>query len=157
MDRIGSGEWMRSVLIGMGLCASLATAANAEEVTYTKHIKRIFDAQCLSCHGTNAPEHGDFERDKEGFKKRGLGPKMDSYAHLASYAGWPDSGAIMRRLDDGKNTKDGKPGNMYHNLGGTEDERQRNLQLFKAWVGNWSLKRFSEITKEDLAGISVKY
>jgi hypothetical protein len=46
---------------------------------------------------------------------------------------------------------------MYQHLGVTEEERQRNLQIFKAWVGNWSLKRFSESTKEDLAGISVKY
>jgi hypothetical protein len=39
-------------------------------------------------------------------------------------------------LDDGKNTKDGKPGNMYQYLGATEDERQKNLKLFKKWVGN---------------------
>jgi hypothetical protein len=157
MDRINSGEWMRGLLISMGLFASLAIVANAEEITYTTHIKRIIDVQCLSCHGKNAPEHGDFKKGKEGFTKRGLGPKMDSYVHLVSYAGWPDSGAIMRRLDDGKNTKDGKPGNMYHYLGVTEDERQRNLQMFKAWVGNWSLKRFPEMTREDLVGISVKY
>jgi len=46
---------------------------------------------------------------------------------------------------------------MYQYLGVTEEERQKNLQMFKAWVGNWSLKRFPEMTKEDLAGISVKY
>lgn len=141
----------------MGLFASLAIVANAEEVTYTTHIKSLFDAECASCHGKNAPEHGDFKKDKDGFKKQGLGPKMDSYAHLASYAGCPDSGAVMRRLDDGKNTKDGKPGNMYQYLGVTEEERQENLQMFKARVGNWSLKRFPEMTKEDLAGIYVKY
>jgi hypothetical protein len=82
---------------------------------------------------------------------------MDSYAHLASYAGWPDSGAIMRRLDDGKNKADGKPGNMYEYLGANEEERQRNLGLFKAWIGNWTLKRFPDLTKDELAGIIVKY
>ena len=71
---------MRGLLIGMGLFASLAMVANAEEITYTTHIKRIIDAQCVFCHGKNAPEHGDFKKDKEGFTKRGLGPKMDSYA-----------------------------------------------------------------------------
>ena len=63
----------------------------------------------------------------------------------------------MRRLDDGKASKDGKAGNMYQHLGATEEERQKNLGQFKAWVGNWSLKRLPELTKEDLNGIKVKY
>jgi len=157
MDSIGSGTGVRSLLIAMGLLAALTIVANAGEVTYTLQIKQLFDAQCLSCHGKNAPEHGDFKKDREGYKKQGLGPKMDSYAHLATYVGWPDSGAIMRRLDDGKNTKDGKPGNMYLYLGASEEERQRNLAVFKAWVGNWTLKRFADMTKDDLAGIQAKY
>jgi len=157
MDMIGSRQWMRSLFVAMGLFAALAIVANAGEVTYTSQIKQLFDANCLSCHGKNAPEHGDFKKDRDGYKKQGLGPKMDSYAHLASYAGWPDSGAIMRRLDDGKNRADGKPGNMYEYLGANEAERQRNLGLFKAWVGNWTLKRFADMTKEDLAGIEAKY
>ncbi|MCK7501111.1 MAG: hypothetical protein MZW92_71545 [Comamonadaceae bacterium] len=53
----------------------------------------------------------------------------------------------MRRLDDGKNTKDGKPGNMLQYLGASDEERLKNLGLFKAWVGNWTLKRWPEITK----------
>ena len=157
MDNIGSGTGLRGVLIAMGLLAAMAIVANAGEVTYTSQIKQLFDAHCLSCHGKNAPEHGDFKKDKDGYKARSLGPKMDSYAHLASYVGWPDSGAIMRRLDDGKSTKDGKSGNMYQYLGQSEEERQRNLAVFKAWVGNWTLKRFADITKEDLAGIQAKY
>ena len=63
----------------------------------------------------------------------------------------------MRRLDDGKNTKDGKPGTMYQNLGSSEEERQQSLGLFKEWVGNWTLKRSKDITKEDLSKIKVKY
>ena len=148
---------IRSIMIIAGLLSSAAIAVNAEEITYTTAIKKLFEAQCAACHGKDAPEHGDFKKDREEYKKKGLGPKMDSYAHLASYAGWPDSGAIMRRLDDGKNTKDGKPGNMYEYLGADEKERQMNLGLFKAWVGNWTLKRFPELTKDDLAGIKVRY
>lgn len=148
---------MRGLLIAMGLFVSLTIAAHAGETTYTAHIKPLFDRQCAACHGKDAPEHGDFKKDKDGYKKKGLGPKMDSYAHLASYAGWPDSGAVMRRLDDGRNTKDGKPGNMYEYLGANEEERQRNVGLFKAWVGNWTLKRFPDLTKDELAGIAVKY
>jgi hypothetical protein len=56
----------------------------------------------------------------------------------------------MRRLDDGKNTKDGKPGNMYEFLGGTQEERQKNLALFKQWVGLWTLKRLPELTREEI-------
>ena len=65
----------------------------------------------------------------------------------------------MRRLDDGKNAKDGKPGNMYTTLGATEAERQKNLARFKEWIGKdaWTLKRRDAITKEELARIQAKY
>jgi cytochrome c5 len=148
---------IRTIMIIAGLLSSVAIAVNAEEVTYTNSVKKLFETQCAACHGKDAPEHGDFKKDKESYIKKGLGPRMDSYAHLASYAGWPDSGAIMRRLDDGKSTKDGKPGNMYQYLGASEEERQRNLAKFKSWIGNWTLKRFAEMTKDDLAGIQAKY
>lgn len=148
---------IKMLMILVGILASMAIAANAEEITYTNHIRMIFDTKCAGCHSKDAPELGDFKKDREGYKKKGLGPKMDSYAHLASYAGWPDSGAIMRRLDDGKNTKDGKPGNMYEYLGVSEIERQKNLSLFKAWVGNWTLKKWPEMKKDELDGIAVKY
>jgi hypothetical protein len=89
---------------------------------------------------------------------------MDSYADLLALIGWPDTGAVMRRLDDGKNAG-GKPGNMYQYLGSSEEERQKNLDLFKAWVGPdaWVLNRFRArgsvpgITKEQLEKIRVKY
>ncbi len=82
---------------------------------------------------------------------------MDSYTYMISFVGWPDTGAIMRRLDDGKNTKDGSPGNMYKNLGDTDEERQKNLSIFKEWVGNWILKKWPDISKEEMNGIKVKY
>jgi hypothetical protein len=82
---------------------------------------------------------------------------MDTYVHLIYYTAWPDTGALMRRLDDGKASKDGKLGNMYEHLGATEEERQKNLSLVKSWVGNWVLKRWPEIAKEDIGGVTVKY
>lgn len=141
----------------MALAIFLAPAAQADEVRYTTHIKAVFDRQCSMCHGEGSPEYGDFKKDEEKFVKLFKGPRMNSYAHLVSFTGWPDTGALMRRLDDGKGTKDGKAGNMYQHLGQDDAERQKNLKLFKAWVGNWTLKRFPDLTKEDLAGISVKY
>jgi hypothetical protein len=46
---------------------------------------------------------------------------------------------------------------MYEYLGADEKERQANLQLFKNWVGAWNLKRWADLTKEDLNGIKVAY
>jgi hypothetical protein len=66
-----------------------------------------------------------------------------------------DAGALMRRLDDGKNTKDGKPGNMHTHLGSTDAERSENLETFKKWVGNWTLKRKKELSKEELEAIKA--
>ena len=82
---------------------------------------------------------------------------MDTYPHLIFFIGLPNNGAVMRRLDDGKNTKDGKPGNMYQYLGSSEEERQRNLALFREWVGNWNLKKWPDVTKEEMNGLKITY
>ena len=50
---------------------------------------------------------------------------MDTYEDLMIFVNGKDAGALMRRLDDGKNTKDEKPGDMYKTLGGTDTERAR--------------------------------
>lgn len=142
------------VLVSTLTCTSLSWS---EEATYRKHIKPLFDAKCIGCHGHQSPELPEFGKDKKKYKEMSKGPRMDSYTYLTSLVGWPDTGAIMRRLDDGKNTKDGKPGNMYQYLGSTEEERQQNLKLFKDWVGNWTLKKWKDITKEEMDSIKVKY
>ncbi|MBI5069489.1 MAG: cytochrome C [Deltaproteobacteria bacterium] len=134
-----------------------APAAAADEVRYSTHIRPIFEQKCAPCHGGDAPELGEFNRDKERYQKIPQGPKMDTHAHLVHFTGWPDTGALMRRLDDGKGKKDGKPGNMHQYLGADDAERRANLALFRAWVGNWTLKRLPELTKEELAAIRVKY
>lgn len=136
----------------------LPIVVNAEEVTYREHIKPVFDSKCLICHGQDAaPEYYNFKEQKDKWLSKGKGMRMDTYSHLIFYTAWPDTGSLMRRLDDGKNTKDKKPGNMYQYLGTTEEERQKNLELFKKWVGNWTLNKWKEITKEDMEKIKVKY
>ena len=135
----------------------MSNIAAAEEVKYTTHIKQLFEQKCEACHGNDAPEYGDFTIDKKKYAAMFKGPKMAGYSNLVSFTGWPDTGALMRRLDDGTNTKDKKPGNMYQHLGADDAERQKNLKLFRDWVGNWTLKRLPELTKEDLNGITVKY
>ncbi len=132
----------------------LTISAWAEDITYRKHIKPIFDSKCGGCHGQDSPEYYAFKEEKDKWIAEGKGPRMDTYSHLIFFTAWPDTGALMRRLDDGKA---GKPGNMYQYLGSTEEERQQNLKLFKDWIGNWILKRWKEITKEELDGIKVKY
>lgn len=152
---------MKKAILGffvLGIVPWLVSMAWSEEVTYRKHIKPLFEAKCGMCHGADAaPEYYAFKEEQAKWMSQGKGMRMDTYSHLLFYTAWPDTGALMRRLNDGKEVKDGKPGNMYQHLGGTEEERQQNLKLFKEWVGAWTLKRWKEITKEEIEGIKVKY
>ena len=146
--------------------AGASATGLAAEATYTKDIKPLVEAKCAACHGAASPTLAEFLKDDKKFAAAMKGPRLDTYADLVMLIGWPDTGAIMRRLDDGKNAlAGGKPGNMYQYLGGTEDERQKNLQTFKDWVGpeGWVLNRFGArgavpgISKEQLEKILVKY
>ena len=144
-----------------GLLATMAFffagEAQAAEVTWQKDIKPIFDKQCKGCHGADSPEHEEFAKDKKKWTDKVIGMRLDTYSHLAAHVGWPDSGALMRRLDDGSSKSDKKAGNMYEYLGTTEAERKANLDIFKGWVGNWNLKRWKDVTKEELNTLKIKY
>ena len=129
----------------------------AETVTYEKDIKGMIAKQCFSCHGSDAPTMEEFKKDEEGYKKKMKGPRYDTYANLLVVVKGSDAGALMRRLDDGKNTKDGKPGNMYTYLGSTDAQRSANLETFKKWVGSWSLKRRKELGTVELDAIKAPY
>lgn len=134
-----------------------AVQAQAAEVTWRNDIKPLFDKNCVSCHGKDEPEHGVFAMDKKGFTDKGIGMRMDTYSHLITYVGWPYTGALVRRLDDGTSRTDKKPGNMYKYLGANDAERKNNLAIFKAWVGSWNVKRWNDITKEELNAIKTTY
>jgi mono/diheme cytochrome c family protein len=140
---------------GVSVLAILAAvpALGGGIVTYEKDIRPIVAARCAGCHGPDSPAMEDFDRDKDGYKKKGKGPRLDTYANLLVVVKGSDAGALMRRLDDGRNTKDGKPGNMHANLGSTDAERAANLEIFRKWVGNWTLKRKKELSKEELDAI----
>jgi hypothetical protein len=147
------------------LSATLVAPAMASDVTYRVNIAPLFKAQCAECHGDNAPTLADFNLDQEKYKKDKFGPRTSTYADLLQLVGWPDTGALMRRLDDGTSTADKKPGNMYKNLGETDTERAANLKLVKAWVSEeaWNLNRWAKrgeipaITKEQLDKLQLKY
>lgn len=143
----------------------LAVPVLAADVSYRKDIAPLFQERCAACHGAQSPYLGDFLENEKKYREQTKGPRMDTYADLISFVVWPDTGAIMRRLDDGSNTAGRKPGNMYQYLGATDEERQRNLKVFKTWVGEegWFLKRWETkgdvpaVTKEELNKIKVKY
>lgn len=131
------------------LVAGCATTPPPTKITYENTIRQLVDKRCSECHGSDAPSMEDFKKDQEGFKTKKLGPRMDTYENLMVMVNGSDTGAIMRRLDDGANTKDGKPGNMYKALGGDDAQRAANLALFKRWIGGWSLKRAKDISEEE--------
>jgi hypothetical protein len=143
------------VLIGM------AVPAFAQEPTWRNDIKPLVEAQCIECHGATAPEYNEWEI--LGDAKKEVGPRMDTYPHFMSYVIWPATGAMMRRLDDGKIS--GKPGNMHQFLGNSDADRDKNLQTIKEWLGDgaWNLNRWKErkgvpgVTKEQLETIKAKY
>jgi hypothetical protein len=145
-------RWL--IVVAIVIMAAVPVLAG-EAVTYEKDIKGIIAKKCLSCHGSDAPTMEEFKKDEEGYKKKMKGPRYDTYANLMVVVKGSDAGALMRRLDDGKNTKDGKPGNMHAYLGSTDAERSANLETFKKWVGSWSLKRRKELGKEELEAIKA--
>ena len=136
---------------------SMVSAALADDITYRKHILPLWEQKCMPCHGKASPYLGEFGENKDKFAKMMVGPRMDTYANLVAFVGWPDTGALMRRLDDGKSTKNGKPGNMHVFLGGDDAERQKNLALIKAWVGEggWFLGKLQELDKATLEKMKV--
>lgn len=137
-----------SLILGVGFLS-------AAEVTYEKDIRPMMEKRCFFCHGKDSPTIEEFDKNKEEYKKKMKGPRMDTYENLINFIKGADAGAIMRRLDDGKNTKDGKPGNMYVYLGSTDEERQKNLKTFKEWIGYWTLKKRADLTQEELKKFKI--
>ncbi len=148
------------------LIVGVGAAAAAQEVTYRTAIAPLWQAKCIACHGAQSPERADFLLDEKGYEAKSQGPRMDSYERFIAFIAWPDTGALMRRLDDGTSPlAGGKPGNMYVHLGSTDEERATNLKLVKAWVGEgaWNLNRWEKrgdvpmASKEQMDKIKVKY
>ncbi len=130
-----------------------APALGGGDVTYEKDIRPIVAVRCAACHGPDSPSMEEFDRDKEGYRRKGEGPRLNTYQHLIVVVKGSDAGALMRRLDDGKHSKDGKPGNMHAHLGSSDAERAATLEIFRKWVGNWTLKRKKELSGEEMDAI----
>lgn len=156
---------MYSKLLCSLALAAFASSVFASDVSYRGEIRALVQKQCAECHGEASPALSDFLLDQEKFKKDKTGPRTTTYGDLIALVGWPDTGSLMRRLDDGANTADKKAGNMFKYLGETDAERAVNLALVKAWVGEgaWNLKRWSKrgevaaISKDELNLLKLKY
>jgi hypothetical protein len=144
-------------ILAAGAIAAFAGAAAADDITYENTVKKILAERCANCHfgAKGAPTMAEFDKDKAAYIKKFKGPKLDDYESVMVIVKGSDAGALMRRLDDGKNTKDGKPGNMYNYLGKDPHERAERLAKMKQWVGNWSLKRRNELSDAELAAIKA--
>ena len=146
---------MKKLFLVVPLVIFLVPTMAKAQVTYQKDVRPVFEARCSRCHGPGSPSVDEFKKEREMYKKKIKGPRMDSYTLLLEFVKGKDAGAIMRRLDDGKNKEDKKPGNMYFYLGKDDEERKKNLKIFKGWVGLWSLKRRSELSEEELKKITA--
>jgi len=153
--------WARCVAVSViSVVCGFATSAGAEELTWRTGIAQIVQARCTGCHGAAAKEYSDWSL---GDKKDA--PRMDTYPAFMTFVLWPATGAIMRRLDDGKSAAAGKAGNMYVYLGESDEERAANLAKIKSWLGDgaWNLNRWSArgdvpgINKDQLDKIKAKY
>lgn len=132
----------------------LAAPVLGADVTYRNDVKPFLNVSCGECHGDSSPALAEFKLDSESYKKEKQGPRFNTYESLLQIIAYPDSGAFMRRLDDGTMSADRKPGNMHKHLGETESERAANLTMLKAWVGAgaWNLNRWK--TESGVPGIS---
>lgn len=155
---------MRGLLVVLGALAASAVSAGEPELTWRKDIQPIVTARCASCHGAKQPAIAEWNVRR--VTEKTLAPRMDAYEHFMSYVVWPETGAMMRRLDDGKSPgAGGKPGNMYAFLGADDAEREKNFRTIKAWMGDgaWNLNRWEKrgdtpaITKEQLEKIKAAY
>ncbi|MDP2267368.1 MAG: hypothetical protein Q8J70_12530, partial [Thiobacillus sp.] len=67
----------------------MTVTAMATDVTYRKDIRPLWDARCSACHGAASPYLGDFLENQSTFIKQMQGPRMDTYADLIFFVGWP--------------------------------------------------------------------
>jgi hypothetical protein len=154
---------MLKTRLALLLLAACAASATAQELTWRKDVGPMVAAKCGACHGAKMPEYSDWMQLGDD-KRKTVAPRIDSYPTFMTYVVWPGTGAMMRRLDDGK-AAGGKPGNMYQYLGGSDEERAKNLQMVKTWLGDgaWNLNRWNArgdvpgMTKEQLEKVQAKY
>jgi len=146
---------MKPMLKLAAAAVALAFAAGAQaDVTYENSVKKIIGERCLNCHGKGAPSMEEFKKDEAAWKKKMKGPSLATYSDVMVMVNGSDTGAMMRRLDDGSNTG-GKKGNMYNYLGKNDADRAKNHAVIKEWIGGWTLKKKKDVTEAELKAIKA--
>jgi hypothetical protein len=113
----------------------------ADRAIFQAKILPIFEANCMDCHGDDAPSYATYLTAPERFKKEKLGPRMMSYDEVMLFVTGPEFGSMARRLDDGANTPNQRRGNMFKYLGETDRQREENLRILKQWIGEKSWRQ----------------
>ena len=160
MQHLGALAGALAIVTLSGLSASVA----AQDLTWRKDVQPLIKDKCGACHGASAPIYEEWNLDRKNFEAKNIGPRLENYTDFMRHVIWPATGSLARRLDDGKNA-DGKPGNMNSFLGGSDQDRARNLAMLKSWLGEgaWNLNRWEArgkvpaITKEQLDKLKAKY
>ncbi len=145
--------------------AGMVPQAIGADVTYRNDVRPLLKNLCGECHGDTSPTLAEFNLNNEYYKKEKLGPRLVSYEELLQFVVYPETGALMRRLDDGTNRADRAPGNMHKHLGETDAERASNFRMLKSWIGEdgWNLNRWKAadnlpaVTKEQMNKLQLKY
>ena len=150
------------VLAIVALCGLSASVA-AQDLTWRKDIQPLIKDNCGACHGASAPNYEEWNLDSQDFEAEKIDHGLDNYADFMRHVVWPATGAIARRLDDGKNAE-GKPGNMHAFLGATDQDRAAPGDVEElAGRGRMepqslgSAGNLPAITKEQLDKIKAKY
>lgn len=117
-------------------------------ITYEKDIKKIIADKCFDCHGSDSPSLKEFRRNRDKYISENKYPGLDTYEELMEFITGDDVGSLTKRLDDGANTSDGKPGSMYVYLGDSDKERAENLRTIKDWLGHWDIRTRHDIETE---------
>jgi len=115
-----------------------ADKPKADRAMFQNQILPIFEANCMDCHGEDAPSYKTYLTAPEKFKKEKLGPRMKSYDEVMLFVLGPETGSMAKRLDDGAHTPTKRRGNMYKYLGESDREREENLKILKLWIGEKS-------------------
>jgi len=56
--------------------------ALSDEITYSKHIRPVWEDKCGRCHDSSAPDYATFMKNPKQYELDDKGPRMDSYATL---------------------------------------------------------------------------
>jgi len=67
------------------------------------------------------------------------------------------SGAVIRRLDDGRIRKTGSQGTCTSISAPPMKNGRQISPCSKDWIGTWNLKKWPDVTEEEMNGLRMDY